>query len=139
LAALPKRIETIQQRIAAIEADIAVRQNVSGNRFAIEIEGKRHTDRTEAGKAILHAVHGVRYGSERVIGRLAGFPIVVKAAEIREFGKRLLIRGGIDYEAGRRKPRSASSSVGEHAAPDGIGARREREHLARRKSAWPTS
>jgi hypothetical protein len=101
LAALPKRIETIRQRIAAIEADIAVRQDVSGNRFAIEIDGKRYTDRAEAGNAILHAVHGVRYGSERVIGRLAGFPIVVKAAEIREFGKQLLIRCGIDYEAGR--------------------------------------
>ena len=132
LAALPKRIETIQQRIAAIEADIAVRQNVSGNRFAIEIEGKRHTDRTEAGKAILHAVHGVRYGSERVIGRLAGFPIVVKAAEIREFGKRLLIRGGIDYEAGRAETPIGFVKVLENTLHQmELVLEEEREHLAR--------
>ena len=67
----------------------------------LRLKGKRYTDRGEAGKALLRAVHGVRDGSERIIGQIAGFPIVVKAAEIREFGKRLLIRGGIDHEAGQ--------------------------------------
>jgi hypothetical protein len=46
-------------------------------------------------------VHGVRYGSERVIGKLAGFRIAVKAADLREFGKMLVIVGGIEYEAGK--------------------------------------
>jgi hypothetical protein len=101
LALMPSRIETIRKRIAAIDADISIRQDVSGNRFAIEIEGKRYTDRTEAGKGLLHAVHGVRYGSERVIGKLAGFRIAVKAANLREFGKMLVIVGGIEYEAGK--------------------------------------
>lgn len=132
LASLPKRIETIQKRIVAIEADIAARQNLSGNRFTIEIEGKRYTDRTEAGKAILHAVHGVRYGSERVIGRLSGFPVVVKAAEILEFGKRLFIRGGIDYETGRAETPIGLVKVLENALNQMEQVlEAEREHLAR--------
>ncbi|MDR9060623.1 hypothetical protein [Burkholderia multivorans] len=67
----------------------------------MEVEGKRYTGRVEAGSALLHAVHGVRYGNEHVIGSIAGFRVAVKAAESREFGKRLMIRGGIDYEAGQ--------------------------------------
>ena len=101
LAALPSRIERIKGRIAAIEADIASRRDVSGNRFLMEVEGKPYTDRTEAGNALLHAVHGVRYGSERVIGQIAGFRVAVKAAAVREFGKALVIQGSIEYEAGR--------------------------------------
>ena len=132
LAALPKRIEKIRQRIAVIEADIAARQNVSGNRFAIEIDGKRYMDRAEAGNAILNAVHGVRYGNERVIGRLAGFPVVVKAAEILEFGKRLFIRGGIDYEAGRAETTIGFVKVLENTLHQmELVLEKEREHLAR--------
>lgn len=128
LAALPKRIETIQQRIVAIEADIAARQNLSGNRFAIEIEGKRYVDRTEAGKALLHAVHGVRAG-ERVIGKLSGFPIVVRKGE---FEKWLLIRGGIDYEAGKAETPIGFVKVLENALArmDEVLVN-EREYLAR--------
>jgi N12 class adenine-specific DNA methylase len=100
LATLPSRIERIGARIGAIEADVASRRDVSGSRFAIEVEGERYTDRVEAGKALLHAVQEVRYSSERAIGEIAGFPIVVQAPEIR-VGKRLLIRGGIDYTVGR--------------------------------------
>lgn len=101
LANLPTRIKRIKDRIAAIEADIAARRDVSGNRFLMEVEGKRYTDRAEAGNALMHAAHGVRYGSERVIGSIAGFRVAVKAAEIREFGKRLVILGGIEYEVGK--------------------------------------
>jgi N12 class adenine-specific DNA methylase len=101
LARLPARIGTIRERIAAIEADITARHDISGNRFAIEINGKRYTDRAEAGKALLHAVHGVRYGSERVIGQIAGFRVAVKASVALEFGKKLVIVGGIEYEAGK--------------------------------------
>lgn len=132
LAGLPLRIETIRQRIAAIEADLKIRQDVSGIRFAIEIEGMRYTDRTEAGKALLHAAHGARYGSERVIGRLAGFSIAVKAAANREFGKRLIVRGGIDYEAGQAETPIGYVKVLENALnrmEEVLEA--EREHLAR--------
>lgn len=132
LAGLPSRIERIKGRIAAIEADIAVRRDVSGNRFLMEVEGKRYSDRVEAGNALLHAVHGVRYGSERVVGQIAGFRVAVKAATVREFGKALLIKGGIEYEAGR-----AESPIGFVKVLENVLNRmelmleEEREHLAR--------
>jgi hypothetical protein len=98
LAFLPKRIEAIRKRITAIEADISVRQNISGNRFAIEVEGKRYTDRMEAGNALFYAVCKVR-GTDRIIGKIAGFRIVAKAADILD--SKLIIVGGIEYEAGK--------------------------------------
>lgn len=132
LAGLPSRIERIKGCIAAIEADIAVRRDVSGNRFLMEVEGKRYSDRAEAGNALLHAVHRVRYGSERVIGQIAGFRVAVKAAAVREFGKALVIQGSIDYEAGR-----AESPIGFVKVLENVLHRmelmleEEREHLAR--------
>jgi hypothetical protein len=115
LAALPAQIQTIRKRIAAIEADIAARQDISGKHFVIEIEGKRYTDRSEVGKAILLAVHGVRYGSKRVIGKIAGFQVVVNAASTLEFGKRLMIIGGSEYEAGKAETPTGFVKVLENA------------------------
>jgi N12 class adenine-specific DNA methylase len=132
LASLPSRIERIKGRIAAVEADIAVRRDVSGNRFLMEVEGKRYSDRAEAGNALLHAVHGVRSGSERVVGQIAGFRVAVKAAAVREFGKALVVQGSIDYEAGR-----AESPIGFVKVLENVLHRmelmleEEREHLAR--------
>ncbi len=132
LASLPARIERIKGRIAAIDADIAVRRDVSGNRFLMEVEGKRYSDRVEAGNALLYAVHGVRHGSERVIGQIAGFRVAVKAAAVREFGKALVVQGSIDYEAGR-----AESPIGFVKVLENVLHRmelmleEEREHLAR--------
>ena len=132
LASLPARIERIKGRIAAIDADIAVRRDVSGNRFLMEVDGKRYSDRVEAGNALLYAVHGVRHGSERVIGQIAGFRVAVKAAAVREFGKALVVQGSIDYEAGR-----AESPIGFVKVLENVLHRmelmleEEREHLAR--------
>jgi len=132
LASLPSRIERIKGRIAAIEADIATRRDVSGDRFLIEVEGKRYTDRTEAGKALMHAMHGVRPGNERIIGQIAGFRVAVKAAEIREYGKRLLIRGGVEYEAGRAESPTGFVKVLENALNRmELVLEEETEHLAR--------
>jgi len=116
LANLPTRIERISGRIASIEADIAARRDVSGNRFLMEVEGNQYTDRTEAGKALLHAVvHGGCSGNERVIGQIAGFRVAMKVAEIREFGKKLVIVGGIEYEAGRAETQVGFVKVLENA------------------------
>lgn len=115
LANLPSRIQRIKDRIAAIEVDIATRCDVSGNRFLMEVEGKWYRDRADAGNAIMLAVHGVRYGSERVIGRIAGFRVAAEAAEIREFGKRLVILGGIEYEVGKAETPIGFVKALEHA------------------------
>jgi hypothetical protein len=66
LATLPGRIERVQARITGIESDMASRQDVSGSKFLMEVEGNRYTDRAEAGKALLHAVYGIRSGGDRI-------------------------------------------------------------------------
>ncbi len=132
LASLPSRIGRIKGRVAAIEADIAVRRDLSEDRFLIEVEGNRYSDRTEAGKALMHAMHGVRPGNERIIGQIAGFRVAVKAAEIREYGKRLLIRGGVEYEAGRAESPTGFVRVLENALNRmELVLEEETEHLSR--------
>jgi len=95
LATLPGRIERVQARITGIESDMAARQDVSGGKFLMEVEGNRYTDRVEAGKAILQAVYGNKAKRDRNIGQIAGFPIVAKVTVLE--GMVLVILGGIEY------------------------------------------
>jgi hypothetical protein len=129
LAFLPKRIEAIRKRIAAIEADISVRQNISGNRFAIEVEGKRYTDRMEAGNALFCAMRKV-HGTDRIIGKIAGFRIAAKASDILD--SKLIIVGGIEYETGKAETPIGFVKVLENALSrmEQVLAE-EREHLTR--------
>lgn len=99
LVNLPGRIERIQARITGMENDIRSRQDVSGNKFLIEVEGRRYTERAEAGKALLIAAHGDKSSRDREIGRFAGFPIAVKATAFE--GNMLFILGGIEYRCGQ--------------------------------------
>lgn len=77
-------------RVAHLSAATAIKQR------------GRHPDCQEAGKAIVHAMFGVKRGNKSVIGKLAGFHILAKATDL-EFGKRLMLVGtsGVEYEAGR--------------------------------------
>jgi hypothetical protein len=95
LATLPGRIERVQARISGIESDMAARQDVSGSKFLIEVEGNRYTDRAEAGKAILQAVYGNKAKRDRNIGQIAGFPIAAKVTVLE--GMVLVILGGVEY------------------------------------------
>lgn len=63
----------------------------------------------------MHAMYGVRPGNERIIGRIAGFLGAVKAAGIREYGKRMLIRGGVEHEVGRAESPTGFVKVLENA------------------------
>jgi len=95
LATLPGRIERVQARITGIESDMAARQDVSGGKFLMEVEGNRYTDRVEAGKAILQAVYGNKAKRDRNIGQIAGFPIAAKVTVLE--GIVLVILGDIEY------------------------------------------
>ena len=100
LSSLSASIERTKEKIEGIESDIASRMDVSGKRFVIEVNGKKYSDRTEAGKAIIVAMHGVRKDETCTIGAISGFPIVAYTSRIPE-GKYLMIRGAINYDAGR--------------------------------------
>lgn len=107
LATLPGRIERIQAGIRSIESDLIARQDVSGSKFLVEVEGKRYTDRVEAGKAILHVLYGNKARGDRNIGQIAGFQIAVQltASDWRQ----LVIKGGAEYRCGQ--PESAQGCV----------------------------
>jgi len=72
---------------ALYDRAIARRVDTSGDRFAMEIDGTRHTKRVDAGAALLARVrdtihdvarhHGDRETRPRTIGRLGGFPVEV--------------------------------------------------------------
>ncbi|MEQ1674272.1 MAG: hypothetical protein ABL865_04435, partial [Candidatus Nitrotoga sp.] len=101
LATLPGRIKLIQDRITVTESDIASRQDVSGSKFLIEVEGIRYTDRAEAGKALLHAVYGVKAGCDRIVGQIAGFRVAVQFSALKEIGRQLVVLGGVEYRCGQ--------------------------------------
>lgn len=101
LATLPGRIERVQARITGIESDMASRQDVSGSKFLMEVEGKRYTDRAEAGKALLYAVYGVKSGGDRKVGQIAGFRVAVQLSALQEMGGQLVVLGGVEYRCGQ--------------------------------------
>ena len=99
LVTLPGRIERIQARADSMESDMAVRQNVAGSNFLIEVEGRRYTDRVEAGKALLQAVYGDVLVSDRNIGHIAGFPINLEIGIVG--ARQLSIVGSVGYDCGQ--------------------------------------
>lgn len=99
LANLPDRIDQAKERLVGYEADLAARKDVSGKNFRMEVEGRVHVEREDAGKALLLAVAGFKRG-EKAIGRIAGFDVVLSRPEYRAelLSSRILLRGEVDHE-----------------------------------------
>jgi hypothetical protein len=100
LAGLPGRIERIQQRLVGMEGDVAARQNVAGDNFSMQIDGKWYSDRTEAAKQLVLRFSVVKPGETRVIGLFGGFRLAVRSNVQRDFGKRFVLLGNVEHEAG---------------------------------------
>ena len=75
----------LRAAVARYDAAIARRVDTSGDRFSMEIEGRRHTKRVEAGEDLVVRLRrattqpaeatGDRELHARVVGRLGGFPL----------------------------------------------------------------
>ena len=117
LVNLPSRIEHIETSIASTEKDIATRQNVSGNKFLIEVQGRRYTERGEAGKALLLATHTSGAKSNSVIGHFAGFAVGMKAT-IFEASQMFISGESVNYECGRADSAQGFVRVLENALND---------------------
>lgn len=96
LALLPPRIETIRNRIAAIEVDIAERRT---NLF-FEVGNKRYAEKREAGEALMREMRSDGY-RDRVIGRYGHFEVVSRGGVTLESGRKVYLKGHTDYEVGR--------------------------------------
>ena len=108
------------------------RQDVSGSKFLMEVEGKRYTDRAEAGKALLYAVYGVKSGGDRVVGQIAGFRVAVQLSALQEMGRQLVVLGGVEYRCGQAESAQGFVRVLENALNRiEQWLLEEQEHLAR--------
>jgi hypothetical protein len=109
-ATLPGRIEKLRQRIEAIEADIADRVDVRGQRFCMVIDGQRFTDRTEAGNALVRYYVDAKArtrkignwktsAGEIVVGQFAGFDLAVSIPTAAADGPTFLLKKRRAYVA----------------------------------------
>ncbi len=137
LASLPGRIMTQQARLQSIEADIAAKNSVAGNKFQLVVQGYRYTDRTEGGNALLIAVHNTRIdtGTSVLIGELSGFGIVVTESIS---GKYLRIKGSkVEYQCGQAETPTGYIRVLETALNNfETKLQEEQEYLARTEKRY---
>jgi len=109
-ATLPGRIEKLRQRIETIEADIADRVDVRGQRFCMVIDGQRFVDRTEAGNALVRYYVDAKArtrkignwktaAGEIVVGQFAGFDLSVSIPTAGADGPSFLLKKRRAYVA----------------------------------------
>lgn len=109
-ATLPGRIEKLRQRIEAIEADIADRVDVRGQRFSMVIDGQRYGDRTDAGNALVRYYVDAKARTRKignwktsaggiVVGQFAGFDLAVSIPTASADGPSFLLKKRRAYVA----------------------------------------
>jgi N12 class adenine-specific DNA methylase/predicted RNA methylase len=102
-ATLPGRIEKLRQRIEAIEADIADRVDVRGQRFCMVIDGQHFVERAEAGEALVRYYVEAKArtrkignwktsAGEIVVGQFAGFDLAVSIPTAAADGPSFLLK-----------------------------------------------
>ncbi|MCI0748779.1 MAG: DEAD/DEAH box helicase family protein [Verrucomicrobia subdivision 3 bacterium] len=91
--------EAFTMRLANLREDIAMRQNISGDFFRIELDGQTLDNRGVAGELILRRAEKMknRFGDEVRIGRFAGFDLSLRPSfnDIAE----VVVRGKNSYTA----------------------------------------
>jgi hypothetical protein len=72
--------EAFTGRLTNLRQDIAARQDTSGDKFRIELDGQILDNRGIAGELIVHRAEKVknRFGDDMRIGRFAGFDLVLR-------------------------------------------------------------
>ena len=68
-------------RVASLKEDIARREDTTGDKFSMTIGGEKYDSRAEANKAFAEVTaergDGLGKGSDAVVGKIGGFPIVM--------------------------------------------------------------
>jgi len=91
-------VPRLQKRLVCIQRDMAMRHDTSGDRFVIVIEGQEIRDRGIAGELILRRAEKLqRTGAERILGKFAGFQLIV--ADLPVSGPQILLRGEATHSA----------------------------------------
>jgi hypothetical protein len=88
----------LEQRLEGVRRDIAIRQDTSGDKFLIVLEGQEIRDRGIAGELLLRRAEKMRGSrSERQVGSIAGFQIFV--ADNFMQGPEIVLKGATAYTA----------------------------------------
>jgi hypothetical protein len=74
--------QRFSERLANLRLDLAVRQDTSGDKFHIELEGKTLDNRGVAGELLLRRATKIRnnFGASPRVGKFAGFELFLHAA-----------------------------------------------------------
>jgi hypothetical protein len=66
----------------------------------MQIDGTWYSDRTEVTRQLVLRFSVVKPGDTRVIGLFGGFRMAIRSHVKRDFGKRLVLLGNVEHEAG---------------------------------------
>lgn len=111
-------VTRLERQAAAMEKDLAVRQDTQGDKFRITLEKKTYTDRAEAGTALVYLVNDHREDHLRgkagtvVLGEMAGFQLEYRST----WPDKVTLRGTGEYVANVSPSPVGSISSLEHAA-----------------------
>jgi len=95
---LTDELPRLEQRLAAVGQDLATRQDTSGDRFVMTIEGQQVHDRGIAGELLLRRAEKMRGSrAERQVGTIAGFQVLV--ADNFMQGPEIVLKGATTYTA----------------------------------------
>lgn len=95
---LTDEVPRFEKRLADVQKDMATRQDTSGDKFVIEIEGQKIRDRGIAGELLLRRAERLRgTGGERPIGHFTGFQLFVADNYMR--GPEIIVKGASTHTA----------------------------------------
>jgi TolA-binding protein len=95
---LTDELPRLEHRLAAVRQDLTTREDTSGDRFVMTLEGQTLTDRGIAGELLLRRAERMRGSqTERLVGSLARFQVFV--ADTFMQGPQILLKGATTYTA----------------------------------------
>ena len=95
---LTDELPRLEQRLAAVRQDLATRQDTSGDKFLMVIEGQEIRDRGIAGALLMRRAERMAgTGAERAVGTIAGFRVFVADNFVQ--GPEIVLKGTTTYTA----------------------------------------
>ena len=95
---LTEELPRLEKRVEAVRQDLGTRQDTSGDKFVMVLEGQEIRDRGIAGELLLRRAERMRgTRSERAVGTIAGFQLFV--ADNFMQGPEIVLKGATTYTA----------------------------------------
>jgi len=94
-----EEVQRCTERLANLQQDLAVRQDTSGDKFRIELDGQTLDNRGVAGELLLRRAGKIKnsFGANARVGKFAGFDLSLHASYNNEV--ELLLHGKNSYSA----------------------------------------